>query len=514
MLVKSYSCTVDGINAQIVTVEVDISPGIHTNMVGLADNAVKESTQRINAAFVNSNLKKPQAKITINLAPANIRKEGSHYDLPIAVAILAASEQIDNERLEKYIILGELSLDGTIQPVKGALPIAIEAKNRGFEGVILPKVNEHEAAIVDKLKVYGVETLSQVAEILNGVSEITPTILNTRKDYEERIGFFENDMIDVKGQESVKRALEVAAAGGHNLIMIGPPGSGKSMLAARVPTITPPMTLHESLEVTKIHSVAGKGDSEPGLITKRPFRSPHHITSNVAIVGGGNTPQPGEISLAHNGVLFLDELPEFNRQTLEVLRQPLEERKITIARAKYTVDYPANFMLIAAMNPCPCGYLTHPDKQCSCSPAMINRYLNKISGPLLDRIDIHIEITPVEIGSLSEKREGESSKTIRERVIKARQIQNDRFKNHPNTHCNAMMNPAMMEKYCEINEASKELIKMAMSKLGLSARAYDRILKVSRTIADLEETEKINEDHVAEAIGYRNLDKDSWINFY
>lgn len=514
MLVKSYSCTVDGINAQIVTVEVDISPGIHTNMVGLADNAVKESTQRINAAFVNSNLKKPQAKITINLAPANIRKEGSHYDLPIAVAILAASEQIDNERLEKYIILGELSLDGTIQPVKGALPIAIEAKNRGFEGIILPKVNEHEAAIVDKLNVYGVENLKQVGEILNGTSEITPTIFNTRKDYEERVGLFEIDMIDVKGQESVKRALEVAAAGGHNLIMIGPPGSGKSMLAARVPTITPPMTLRESLEVTKIHSVAGKGDSEPGLITKRPFRSPHHITSNVAIVGGGNTPQPGEISLAHNGVLFLDELPEFNRQTLEVLRQPLEERKITIARAKYTVDYPANFMLIAAMNPCPCGYLTHPDKQCSCSPAMINRYLNKISGPLLDRIDIHIEITPVEIGSLSEKREGESSETIRERVIKARQIQNDRFKNHPNTHCNAMMNPAMMEKYCEINEDSKELIKMAMSKLGLSARAYDRILKVSRTIADLEGTENINEDHVAEAIGYRNLDKDSWVNFY
>lgn len=514
MLVKSFSSTVDGINAQIVTIEVDFSPGLNIFMVGLADNAVKESTQRILSAFTNNNFKKPHAKVTINLAPANIRKEGSHYDLPIAIAMLAASEQVDTSLLDKFVILGELSLDGTIQPVRGALPIAIEAKNRGFKGVILPTVNQSEAAIVDQIDVYGVENIKQVVDILNGKSNIEPCRLNTRKDYEDRLGAFDIDMVDVKGQEGVKRAIEIAAAGGHNMIMIGPPGSGKSMLAARVPTITPPMTLHEALEVTKIHSVAGKAGVEPGLITKRPFRSPHHITSSVAIVGGGANPQPGEISMAHNGILFLDELPEFNRQTLEILRQPLEERKITIARAKYTVTYPANFMLIAAMNPCPCGYLTHPDKTCTCSPAMINRYLNKISGPLLDRIDIHIEITPVEIGALAEKRCGESSKTIRDRVIVAREIQNARFKDHGTIHCNAMMSPAMMEKYCGLSDQSNELIKNAMNKLGLSARAYDRILKVSRTIADLEGEELISEDHVAEAIGYRNLDKDSWVNFY
>lgn len=514
MLVKSFSSAIDGINAQIVTVEVDISPGVQFNMVGLADNAVRESMQRINAAFANNNLKKPLAKITINLAPANIRKEGSHYDLPIAIGVLAASEQVPADRLSKFVILGELSLDGTIQPVKGALPIAIEAKYRGFEGIILPKVNENEAAIVDKLKVYGVNNLVEVVEILNGTSTISPAVFNTRRDYDERVGQFDIDMVDVKGQEGVKRALEIAVAGGHNVIMIGPPGSGKSMLAARMSTISPPMNLHEALEVTKIHSVAGKGNIEPGLITKRPFRAPHHITSNVAIVGGGNTPQPGEISLAHNGVLFLDELPEFNRQTLEVLRQPLEERQITISRARYTVTYPANFMLIAAMNPCPCGFLTHPDKTCTCSPGKINSYLNKISGPLMDRIDIHIEITPVELGALAEKRSGETSETIRKRVVAARKIQQERFKEQPNIHCNAMMTPGHMEVHCTLSEQSQQLIKDAMKKLGLSARAYDRIIKVARTIADLDGAEFINDDHITEAIGYRNLDKDSWVNFY
>lgn len=514
MLVKCYSSTVDGINAQIVTVEVDMSPGLNTYLVGLPDSAVKESNERISAAFSNNKLKKPQAKITINLSPANIRKEGSHYDLPMAIGILAVSGQVDSDRLDKFVILGELSLDGTIQPVKGALPIAIEAKNRGFEGIILPRINQFEAAIVDKLQVYGVDNIRQVVDMLNGDATIEPVVFNTRQDYTDRLGNFDVDMADVKGQEIVKRAMEIAAAGGHNVIMIGPPGSGKSMLAARMPTITPPMTLQEALEVTKIHSVAGKGKDETGLITKRPFRSPHHITSNVAIVGGGNSPQPGEISLAHNGVLFLDELPEFNRQTLEVLRQPLEDRKITISRAKYSVVYPANFMLIGAMNPCPCGYLTHPEKQCSCSPAMINRYLNKISGPLMDRIDIHIEITPVDIEALSVKRSGETSEQVRSRVVAAREIQTKRYQECPGVHCNAMMNPNLMEEFCALNDDSMTLVKNAMTKLGLSARAYDRILKISRTIADLEACENISEDHVAEAIGYRNLDKESWVNFY
>lgn len=511
MLVKTYSSTVEGIDARTITVEVNLSPGIRFLVVGLPDNAVKESQQRITAAFANNKLHMPGFNILVNMAPADMRKVGSHYDLPIAIGILAASKQVASERLEKCILIGELSLDGTILPVKGALPIAIQARKEGFETIILPAENAREAAVVQDIKVYGVTNLPETIAVLNGESPIEPVKIDTRAEYFSRLNDFEIDFRDVKGQNDVKRALEIAAAGGHNVLMIGPPGAGKSMLAKRMPTITPPMTLAEALETTKIHSVAGKLSAQDrgGLLTARPFRAPHHITSEVALVGGSVPPQPGEISLAHNGILFLDELPEFNRRTLEVLRQPLDEKQITISRAKYSVKYPANFMLIAAMNPCPCGYLTHPDKECTCTPAARARYMDKISGPLMDRIDIQIEVIPVTIESMTrQRREGEESGTIRARVMAARERQTARLQRdgYTDTHSNAMLTPEQMERYCRLDDESIALIQEAMASMGLSGRAYDRILKVARTIADLAGAENIGVDHVAEAIQYRSLD--------
>lgn len=512
MLVKTYSSTVEGIDARTITVEVNLSPGIRFLVVGLPDNAVKESQQRVTAAFANTGFHLPGFNILVNMAPADLRKVGSHYDLPIAVGILAASKQVSTERLERYILIGELSLDGTILPVKGALPIAVQAWKERFEGIILPTANAREAAVVQDLKVYGVANLNEAVAVLNGTTTSEPTRINTREEYFSRLADFDIDFRDVKGQNDVKRALEIAAAGGHNMLMIGPPGAGKSMLAKRMPTITPPMTLAEALETTKIHSVAGKlGDTanQEGLLTSRPFRAPHHITSEVALVGGSVPPQPGEISLAHNGILFLDELPEFNRRTLEVLRQPLDEKRIAISRAKYSVEYPANFMLIAAMNPCPCGYRTHPDKECTCTPSAQTRYMSKISGPLIDRIDIQIEVIPVAIESMTRRnREGENSATIRERVIAARERQTARLQRdgYTHTHCNAMLTPEQMERYCRLDDESITLIQQAMASMGLSGRAYDRILKVARTIADLAGAENIGVDHVSEAIQYRSLD--------
>ncbi len=516
MLVKTYCAAVNGLEVNTVKVEISMARGVQFHLTGLADTAVKESHDRIRAALQNNGFKMPVMDITINLSPADIKKEGSGYDLPLAIGILAASGKVTNDHLDEYMMVGELGLDGKLQPIRGALPIAIKARAEKFKGLIVPRQNVREAAVVNQVNVYGMDSLLEVIQFFNGSKEIAPTVIDTRHEFYQNQEAFELNFSDVRGQESVKRALEVAAAGGHNLIMIGPPGSGKSMMAKRIPSILPPLSLSESLETTQIHSVAGKLPRDTGLISLRPFRAPHHTISQVALVGGGNNPQPGEISLAHNGVLFLDEMPELSRSVLEVLRQPLEDRKITISRAKYNVEYPCSFMLIASMNPCPCGYYGDPTHHCACTPGQIQRYMNKISGPLLDRIDIHCEIQAVPFAQLSQMQQGEPSEKIRERVIRARNIQTERFNSLPKqggqgkVYCNAQMTERMLHEFAEPDESSLEMLRTAMERLKLSARAYNRILKVARTIADLAGSEKVESVHIAEAIGYRSLDRGDW----
>ena len=510
MLVKTYSAAVNGLDVTTVTVEVNIVPGVMYRMTGLGDTAVREGRDRIASALQVNGYKFPHADITINLAPADLRKEGSSFDLPLAMAILTASGAVTSDVLADYMLVGELSLDGTLQPVKGALPIAIRARAEKFKGLIVPKQNEREAAVVNNLEVYGMENIMDVIKLLTGRETYEPTFVDTRREFYEQQSRFDLDFADVRGQESVKRALEVAAAGGHNLIMVGPPGSGKSMMAKRLPSILPPLSLSESLETTQIYSIAGKMKKEDSLISQRPFRAPHHTVSQVALVGGGSNPQPGEISLAHNGVLFADELPEFNKSTLEVLRQPLEDRKITVSRAKYTVDYPCSLMFVASMNPCPCGYFGDPTHNCVCTVNQISRYMNKISGPLLDRIDIQCEIQPVPFEDLSKLQPGEPSAVIRERVVAARKIQEKRFSGIKGVHCNAQMTEKMLHEYAQLDDETLETLRLAMHRLSLSARAYSRILKVARTIADLAGSENIQREHVAEAISYRSLDRGDW----